>query len=86
VSVAPFAYVNKLFTSWRGRRLHDIPLPGDEGEVLESHIRRALWREDHYTAKELEVYMCVRFQLFYGMAHCMSSPCGWCGNVWYSRR
>lgn len=79
-----FAYINKLYTSWRGRELHDIPLPGDESEVLQMHIRRVLERDEWYNRDELAVYVCTRFRLYHGSQWCMDETCPHCVAAWES--
>lgn len=80
--MAEYAYVSSLFSTWRGREFEDVPLPGDEGEVLRERARRAQARDDRYNRQEFEVWQCVRTQLHYGTVWCFTPGCGWCCNQW----
>jgi hypothetical protein len=82
VKSAQYAYISRFSSVWRGRRVEDHALPGDENQVLALTLKRILDREQWYNPQELEVYVCTRAQLWYGIHWCFNADCGWCANNW----
>ncbi|MEU3052216.1 hypothetical protein [Streptomyces griseus] len=65
-------------TMLKGRRIHNLALPGDEDTVLDLLYKLALRRERRFTLNERAVYMCTQSVLTYGF--CIQIDCPWCGG------
>lgn len=61
------------------RRIHTLPLPGDEADTLRAEIARAIRRDNRLTYAELLAALCVRTQRTYGIDFCFADECPFCG-------
>jgi hypothetical protein len=63
---------------YRGRRVRDVPLPGDEQGVLDNMIRTAIRRDEWLNSEELTIALCTRQRLMYGV--CLQLECPYCDD------
>jgi hypothetical protein len=80
--VTEYAYINSIANKWKGKDLCDVPLPGDEPDILRQHIRRAIKRDEWFNQDEVAVWLCMRARLYYETEWCMTPGCTWCRNQW----
>lgn len=67
-----------MLRMFKGRRVVDVPLPGDEALVVEYFGRFALRRDSRFNWDELVIYLCTRQQLEIGF--CLMLDCPNCGG------
>lgn len=65
------------------RRIHTLPLPGDENDTLNSEIAKAIRRDNRLTLLELLAKNCVVQQRNYGIDFCLNEYCPFCeADAW----
>lgn len=75
--IVPWSDGPPWLRTWKGRFITDVPLPGEDQELLARMISYAQARDEFMTPAELEVRDCTYVQLRWGM-RCHHMECRGC--------